>query len=322
MTRRAVGLGPDRRDGRAYVATHDLDLAVEVALATGRPLLLSGNAGSGKSSLAAHVAFSRQWRYVEHVVTSRTQTQDLLWTFDPVRRFADAQFHAGQHRPPALDDFRYVTPGVLWWAFDQESARRRGSPHEEFLPADEPLTSVQADHPQESVVVLIDEIDKADPDLPNGLLVPLGSAEFTVTETGTRVCAAPGLLPEHCLVVITTNGERALPQAFLRRCVTLELPRPDVTRLVAIAVQHLNTYIYADEDACSPEDEALARALAEKVEEVAVLATGAGVRPPSTAEYLDALNACRSLGIRVGDERWKALTRMTIDKGPAPLLMQ
>src|SRR5689334_16337632 len=82
---------PDRRDGRVYVMPDDLALAVDVARATGRPLLLRGDPGTGKSSLAAHLALQQDCRYYEIVVSSRTQTQDLLWSFDMVRRLADAQ---------------------------------------------------------------------------------------------------------------------------------------------------------------------------------------------------------------------------------------
>src|ERR1700687_2144457 len=86
-----AGLGaPDRRDGAVYVLDDQLRLAVDVALATGRPLLLRGEPGSGKSSLAAFLARNLGWRYYEHVVSSRTTAQDLLWSFDSMRRLADA----------------------------------------------------------------------------------------------------------------------------------------------------------------------------------------------------------------------------------------
>ena len=115
---------PDRRDGEAYVTSQDVNLAVDVALATGRPLLVRGEPGSGKSTLAPFVAKDRLWRYYEHVVTSRTQATDLLWSFDSVRRLADAQTLP---RGARLDDFRYVEPGVLWWAFAPVSAASRGA---------------------------------------------------------------------------------------------------------------------------------------------------------------------------------------------------
>ena len=116
---------PDPRDGRVYVMSDDIDLAVRVTLATGRPLLLRGDPGSGKSSLAAYIARQRGWRYYEHVVTSRTQARDLLWTFDSVRRLADAQVLQGG---ATLSDYDYVEPGVLWWAMARDSAWRRGAP--------------------------------------------------------------------------------------------------------------------------------------------------------------------------------------------------
>jgi MoxR-like ATPase len=301
--------GPDRRDGRAYVMTSELRLAVKVALATGRPLLLRGDPGSGKSSLAAHIAFERRWRYYEHVVTSRTLTQDLLWSFDPVRRFADASVlvAAGSE----LDEYRYVTPGVLWWAFDRVSADRRGGGGN-TPEAPEPLSEINETRDDTGAVVLIDEIDKADPDMPNGILVPLGSGEFTVTETGTRVRQqGPGGLPRERLIVITTNGERELPQAFLRRCVTAELTAPADTRLVEIATEHLVRY----EGSCPAEATELAQALAVELVKLRKTARALGVRAPSTAEYLDALNACRNLNISVGGGDWAQLKELTLLKG-------
>ena len=102
-----------------------LRLAVDVALATGRPLLLRGEPGSGKSSLAAFLARNLSWRYYEHVVSSRTTAQDLLWSFDSMRRLADAsRARAGESAD--LDDAGYTEPGVMWWALDRKSALTRG----------------------------------------------------------------------------------------------------------------------------------------------------------------------------------------------------
>ena len=112
--------GRDVRDGSVYVFTPPTVLAVQVALATGRPLLLGGPPGSGKSSLAAYVARFLNWNYFERVITSRTQAQDLQWTFDAVRRLRDAT--AGL----TLTAGAYVEPGVLWWAFRPDLAHRRG----------------------------------------------------------------------------------------------------------------------------------------------------------------------------------------------------
>lgn len=309
---------PDRRDGRVYVMSDDVDLAVRVALATGRPLLLRGEPGSGKSSLAAYIARQRGWRYYEHVVTSRTHARDLLWTFDSVRRLADAEAHnAGGD----LNDFDYVEPGVLWWTFARNSARRRGAPEDAQATrlASEPNEEINASRSPDHAVVLIDEIDKADPDMPNGLLVPLGSSEFAVTEVNSIVRKEPPRLEfdprvSRHLVLITTNEERELPQAFLRRCVVAWLPYPDEDRLLAIAKAHLNTY----EGKFTKASAELARALAAELINLREIAKQQAWRSPSTAEFLDALRACRSLKISVGGEDWQRLRNLTLLKPQHP----
>jgi MoxR-like ATPase len=301
---------PDPRDGRVYVMTREIELAVRVAGATGRPLLLRGEPGSGKSSLAAFIAQQRKWRYYEHVVTSRTQARDLLWTFDSVRRLADAEVRA---HGADLNDSDYVEPGALWWAFAPGSAPRRGAPGDMRLAsaAVEPNATLNKDRSPEHSVVLIDEIDKADPDMPNGLLVPLGSNEFVVTETRTTIKPAPG---SQRIVVITTNEERALPQAFLRRCVVLWLPSPGTEQLIAIAKAHLEAY----EGTFTAADETLARALAGELNGLRTDVARKAMRAPSTAEFLDALRACRSLRITVGGADWDRLKNLVLIKPQQP----
>jgi len=304
---------PDGRDGRAYVMSEELELAVKVALATGRPLLLRGDPGSGKSSLAAYIARERGWRYYEYVVTSRSHAQDLLWTFDSIRRLADAQLRRD------LDDHQYVEPGVLWWAFARQSAFRRGAPVEaKIRPAAEPHAEVNDTRSADHAVVLIDEIDKADPDLPNGLLVPLGSNQFQVTETGTSIkiqAPAYGNTQDSShLIVVTTNEERELPRAFLRRCVVLWLEHPDAKQLVAIARQHFEVY----EEGMSDDDELLAKELADAVVGMRKDRTREAIRWPSTAEFLDALRACRRLHITVADGGWNELRNMVLIKPQRP----
>ncbi|MFE9628963.1 AAA family ATPase [Streptomyces sp. NPDC006527] len=307
----------DPRDGLVYVTSPELDLAVDVALAAGRPLLLRGHPGSGKSSLAPYIARVRGWRYYEHVITSRTQTTDLLWSFDAVRRLADAQVLGSGAE---LDDYRYVEPGALWWAFAPESAARRGRDlplPEGFRPAVVPLEHINRDRSSESAVVLIDEIDKADPDVPNGLLIPLGSSEFTVTETGTFISAQdPESEPRpRRLIVITTNEERELPQAFLRRCVVATLPDPSDQDLLTIARAHLS---HAQRPFGAVE-ERLARLLADELIAARKEAAFAAGRAPSTAEYLDALRACLGLAIVPGeDNRWELVRRLTLVKPQRP----
>ncbi|MFJ3659734.1 AAA family ATPase [Streptomyces sp. NPDC090119] len=309
---------PDRGDGRVYVIAPELDFAVRVALATGRPLLLRGRPGSGKSSLAPYIARELGWRYYEHVVTYRTQPRELLWSFDSVRRLGDAQVAA--RRGDAPDDAAYVQPGVLWWALAPESARRRGRPDgvEITDPCPDPFDKVNSGRSQDHAVVLIDEIDKADPDVPNSLLVPLGSHRFRVAEIGRDIETEQPVLPADAqstararhLVVLTTNEERELPQALLRRCVVHMLPEHDQRMLVRIAKEHM-------EDGPGEVTEAdveLAEAVAEKLMEVRDQAGKQDVRRPSTAEYMDALRACRALGIRPGDDEWRLLTRNVLIK--------
>ncbi|MGW2032890.1 AAA family ATPase [Streptomyces sp. NPDC001811] len=320
---------PDRRDGRVYVMPKDLELAVKVAKATGRPLLLRGNPGSGKSSLGPYVAREDNWSYYEYVVTSQTRATDLLWTFDGVRRLADAQIarHSRAGRRHMVDEDRYVEPGPLWWAYAPKSANEvarkaylaRARSTEPVVPGSEPwVERWNHGRKQDHAVVLIDEIDKADPDVPNGLLVPLASHDFTVTETGRRVVVEPatqqatdsGPFSRH-LVIITTNEERELPQAFLRRCVIATAPEPRTSdELVAIAREHLKARLKRVEES----DMQLAEALAVELLLVRAAALKEGIRPPSTAEYLDALWACRELEITVGDERWSELKGLTLLK--------
>src|SRR5262249_22889886 len=149
----------------------------------------------------------------------------LLWDFDLLRRFRDAQAKELKR------DADYLTPRALWWAFNPESAKRRGLPEGE-------RPEVVAIDPSETKgkdsVVLIDEIDKADPDVPNNLLVTLGSLQFPPPPLG-------GTKVEHVpppLVFITSNDERDLPAAFVRRCIVLYLKEPYRDRLIEIATEH------------------------------------------------------------------------------------
>lgn len=280
----AAGPG-DRRDGGVYSYTPQITLAVDVALATGRPLLVRGPSGGGKSSLARNAARVLKWRYYEQVISSRTQAQDLLWEIDHLRRLQDAQIH--QLRGGISS---YIRPGVLWWAFDRDSAQSQARQFHGD-------TGDGADHDpnlgngHDRAVVLLDEIDKADPDVPNNLLVPLGSLEFQVLETKpvkTPAEKAP-------LVVITTNDERELPPAFLRRCVELKLDAPKRERLIGIGALHF------------PEAK---KALLEALADLIV----SSPQPPSIAEYLDAVRACGTLGVEPDSEKWKSLVEVTVWK--------
>jgi MoxR-like ATPase len=306
----AAGLpaaGRDLRDGSFYVFTEPVErdptvLVVKVALATGRPLLLWGAPGSGKSSLAAFVARTMNWNYFEQVITSRTSAQDLMWGFDAVRRLRDAQA-----RSKVEELTSYIEPHVLWWAFNPLDALRRGRP---IQPQSNPPPTDVDDGQHNGIlrdylhpsVVLLDEIDKADPDVPNDLLVAIGSQRFRVTETGHEVKSE--LTP---LVIITSNNERALPAAFLRRCIVHRLEPPDAIRLVEIANQHFPEQ--------QEQRQELFKELAAKVVEMRSDAAEHGGPTPSTPEYLDAVRACLHLNIEPGDTpEWRIIQAAVFDK--------
>ncbi len=164
-----------------YVATHDLKLAVNAALMLQRPLLIKGEPGTGKTMLAEEVAAALKMPLLQWHIKSTTKAQQGLYEYDAVSRLRDSQL--GDAR--VKDIHNYIIRGVLWQAFT----------------ADEP------------VVLLIDEIDKADIEFPNDLLRELDRMEFYVYETREMVKAK-----HRPLVIITSNNEKELPDAFLRRC--------------------------------------------------------------------------------------------------------
>jgi MoxR-like ATPase len=301
---RAFALGDRREIGAAvrYVFDAPLALAVNVALATGRPLLLRGHPGTGKTSLARSVAAQLGWRFYGTTVSSRTTARDLQWGYDAVGRLAEADAEADPawKRPRAA----FVTPGPLWWAFDRDLARRRGLTQRDFDAADGRVTAApdpSAEVEHERAVVLIDEIDKADPDVPNDLLVPLGSLQFQVDD-GPLVAAK-----QPPLVVITTNEERDLPRAFVRRCVVHTLEQPTPTRLREIAEAHAGTTFNAE----------LFDAVVAEYVAVRQRRIDANEAPPSVAELLDVLNACRNLDTATTRSVWSDLARVLLDKATA-----
>jgi MoxR-like ATPase len=166
---------------RTYVATEDLKLAVNAALTLQRPLLIKGEPGTGKTMLAEEVAAALGMPLLQWHIKSTTKAQQGLYEYDAVSRLRDSQL--GDER--VKDIHNYIVRGVLWQAF-------------------------VAPQP---VVLLIDEIDKADIEFPNDLLRELDRMEFYVYETRETVAAQ-----HRPLVVITSNNEKELPDAFLRRC--------------------------------------------------------------------------------------------------------
>lgn len=186
--------------------------AVNTALAARRPLLLRGDPGMGKSQLARAVATVLKRRFVQHVVDGHCEPRDLLWHFDAVQRLADAQLGDSAKMNLAVEN--YVYPGPLWWAFDWTSAEEQAKQRKRAAPK-----QLHDWDESKGAVVLIDEIDKAEMDVPNGLLEALGDGRFTPMGWEQQVSASE----PYPLVIITTNEERSLPNAFMRRCVVLHL---------------------------------------------------------------------------------------------------
>ncbi len=208
--------------------------ALNAALAARRPLLIRGEPGVGKSQLARAAAAKDVLNcpFLSVVIDSTTESRELLWTFDAVHRLAEAQISGalGEEEPQVrarLEARRFVHPGILWWAFHWASAKEQAELVKAPLPHEPENWS-----PGDGCVVLIDEIDKAESEVPNGLLEALGDGVFH-----PRGIPAPiEIEGEPPLVVITTNEERVLPDAFLRRCLVHDMSLPansdDLTSLL------------------------------------------------------------------------------------------
>jgi MoxR-like ATPase len=190
---------------RSYITDPALEAAVNAAIALERPLLVKGEPGTGKTLLATAIAEALDHPLIHWPVKSTTRAADGLYVYDTVQRLYDARF--GDAGPEGVRDIRrYIKPGPLGRALGSE----------------------------ERVVLLIDEVDKADLEFPNDLLHELDRMRFVIAETGDEVAAK-----ERPVVIITSNNEKELPDAFLRRCVFhfIDFPEPELMKRI-VKVHH------------------------------------------------------------------------------------
>ena len=188
-----------------YVATDDLMLAVNAAITLQRPLLVKGEPGTGKTMLAEQVAAALKLPLLQWHIKSTTKAQQGLYEYDAVSRLRDSQLSDADSAAKVRDIRNYIVKGTLWQAFESEAP----------------------------VALLIDEIDKADIEFPNDLLRELDRMEFYVYETRELIKAK-----HRPLVFITSNNEKELPDAFLRRCFFHYIKFPDPTTMQKIVDVH------------------------------------------------------------------------------------
>ena len=184
-----------------YVATDDLRMAVDASVALQRPLLIKGEPGTGKTMLAEEVAAGLGKELIQWHIKSTTKAQQGLYEYDAVSRLRDSQLGDGK----VEDIGQYIKRGKLWEAFTAD----------------------------EQVVLLIDEVDKADIEFPNDLLVELDRMEFFVYETGETIKAK-----HRPIIIITSNNEKELPDAILRRCFFHFINFPDKETMKEIIAVH------------------------------------------------------------------------------------
>jgi MoxR-like ATPase len=184
-----------------YVATDDLRMAVNAAVTLQRPLLIKGEPGTGKTMLAEQVAQAMGMKLIQWHIKSTTKAQQGLYEYDAVSRLRDSQL--GNDK--VEDVGNYIKKGKMWEAFAAD----------------------------EQVVLLIDEVDKADIEFPNDLLVELDKMEFFVYETGETIKAK-----HRPIIIITSNNEKELPDAFLRRCFFHYISFPDRSTMEKIVDVH------------------------------------------------------------------------------------
>ena len=309
--------------------------ALWAAYSAGRPLLVRGKPGTGKSQMAKAIATQLGWAFVSETIHGSTELNDLHWHFDAIGRLGEAQTRGmGDTEKPEpkggcnvqdrLDPLKFLSPGSFWWAYDWTTANQQ---YQACYTRLRPLPDKPDNWNMESggVVLLLDEIDKAEPDLPNGLLETLGQYRFTVPYINDRnsdssVKNPVQADPAKVLVVITTNEERELPTAFVRRCFVHTLKMEASTEklkqtpddegvekryewLIQRGKLHFGPRIAEDVYLQA------AQQLWEDRE-----AKSNNRYPPGLAEYIDLLNALQNLDKTEQCRRLKRIARYALDK--------
>ncbi len=254
-----------------YIAGEGLRQAVNVALALGQPLLVTGEPGTGKTQLADSIAWELALPKLEFHTKTTSTASDLFYRYDALRRFQDA--HLPGQEPLNIDQY------VEYQALGQ--AIQLTKPWEEvkaYFP-EKPKYKVPT-----RVVVLVDEIDKAPRDLPNDILNEVEKMEFTVKETGKTFSAEQQFRP---ILVLTSNSEKNLPDAFLRRCIFYHIPFPNREQLMEIVQKRFSAY---------PDfTPAFIEAALDHFLEIRELALK---KKPATAEFLGWIQVLQSLEIK------------------------
>lgn len=295
-------------------------LALWAAYSAGRPLLVRGKPGTGKSQMAKAIAEQLGWAFVSEVVRGNTELSDLHFHFDAIGRLGEAQATVSSNKEE-LNPLNFLSPSAFWWAYDWKTAEtqyKRCRTRLRLMP-EKPTADWNTD--KGGVVLLIDEIDKAEPDLPNGLLETLGNYQFTVPYLDRKDDEASNINPieadvNRLLIIITTNEERELPTAFVRRCFVHTLKMEDSTQ----AINEDNVQkrwqwlmdrgeLHFGDKISSEVYQMAAEILWADREEVS-----RGLYPPGLAEYIDLLNALHKLDPKEQKDRLNKIASYALKK--------
>lgn len=271
----------DKKDVIYHFRNDELLDKINIALAIGRPLLLTGEPGVGKTSVARGVARAKGWpKPIIKTIGSRMEAADLKAEFDAIGRLSDSQAQEEN-----IDKSRYITPGSLWMAYNPIDAKRFLDEQEQ--PNSEQLSiSSQIEELAQSAgrVLLIDEIDKGDLDFANDLLDVFDRGSFSVPVINRQIIREAD---KNFLVVITSNGERDLSGAFLRRCIPHELSPPKLNDAASIGNAHLT---FSKLKTSSISDKRL-KDLAKLVTVPSSSSTEDNNAPINVSEYIDLIDA-------------------------------